>query len=494
MQIPRVVVAVFLLGVLGSTSRVDATWSIVLVNPETREVGIASVTCLGPFDLRAITPVVLVGVGAGAVQAAGDFDGSRRPIMRQQMLMGTDPVDILPLLAGIAGHQSRQYGIVDTLGGAMTFTGNQTFAWAGGETGQIDDYVYAVQGNILAGNCVVPAIINAMTNSTSDLPGRLMAGMQAARAAGGDGRCSCTQAAPTGCGCPPAQFLKSGHIGYFIVARIGDTNDPTCNANGCADGDYFLDLNVANQPITAPDPVTQLNQQFIAFRNARIGRPDAVQSITSFAIVGDVLRLTVELRDHNQNPITVPINSLVVQHANDSAGVSMIGVPTDLGGGIFTIDLDADSGFGFDRFRVDVDDGFDPVVLMPFPETCVGPALDCNANGVVDACEIADGTVEDVDGDGVPDLCFIRGDCDGSGQFEFADVFFSLAALFDPQAPALPCPDSCDANDDGTFDLADAIGTILALFGSGPALPAPQGSCGPDPVADTLSCGPTPCP
>ncbi|NIM47868.1 MAG: hypothetical protein GTO22_01155, partial [Gemmatimonadales bacterium] len=31
--------------------------------------------------------------------------------------------------------------------------------------------------------------------------------------------------------------------------------------------------------------------------------------------------------------------------------------------------------------------------------------LDCNGNGVPDACDIADGTSDDADGDGVPDEC-----------------------------------------------------------------------------------------
>ena len=63
---------------------------------------------------------------------------------------------------------------------------------------------------------------------------------------GMDGRCSCSPGNPTGCGCPPGGN-KSGHIGGVITARIGDTDDSNCNASGCADGDYFLRLNVSFQ-------------------------------------------------------------------------------------------------------------------------------------------------------------------------------------------------------------------------------------------------------
>ena len=67
---------------------VAATWSIVVCDHRTKEVAVASVTCLNNFDLLALTPVVRVEVGAAAVQAAGDFDGIRRPIIRNGLSAG----------------------------------------------------------------------------------------------------------------------------------------------------------------------------------------------------------------------------------------------------------------------------------------------------------------------------------------------------------------------------------------------------------------------
>jgi hypothetical protein len=52
-------------------------------------------------------------------------------------------------------------------------------------------------------------------------------------------------------------------------------------------------------------------------------------------------------------------------HAADSAGISSIGSVTDMGGGVFTVDLTAGSSWGADRFRVTVEDGIRPVILMP---------------------------------------------------------------------------------------------------------------------------------
>ena len=44
------------------------------------------------------------------------------------------------------------------------------------------------------------------------------------------------------------QFLLTGvlWIAFMIAARATDTDSEQCGANGCAEGDYYLDLNVAN--------------------------------------------------------------------------------------------------------------------------------------------------------------------------------------------------------------------------------------------------------
>lgn len=243
-----------------------ATWSIVIVDVVSGEVAVGTVTCLDQFDLLAIVPVVVVGKGGAAVQAAGDFDGVRRPIIFQGLTDGTPLQEIFAQLETISGHESRQYGIVNRAGEKLTFSGDENFQWAGGVTGSQCTLAYAIQGNILAGGCVVPAIEQALRETEGDIPDRLMAGMQAARVQGGDGRCSCSPSNPTGCGCPPPGFAKSGHIGGMIVARLGDVDDPVCKASGCADGDYFMRLNVAFQSATDPDPVIQLQAQFDAWR------------------------------------------------------------------------------------------------------------------------------------------------------------------------------------------------------------------------------------
>ncbi len=452
----RLLPAIALCATLLAARPVAATWSIVVVDIESGEVAVGTVTCLNQFDLLALVPVVVVGKGGAAVQASGDFDGVRRPIIFQGLVNGTPVSDIFAQLEPISGHQSRQYGIVNRSGESLTFSGDDTLQWAGGVTGSQCTLAYAIQGNILAGGCVVPAIELALTETPGDLPDRLMAGMQAARLAGGDGRCSCAPNNPTGCGCPPPAFTKSGHIGGMVVARLGDSDDPVCNAAGCVDGDYLMRLNVAFQDGSDPDPVVQLQGQFDAWRASLAGRPDAVHSTASIdppTLPPDgssTALLTMALRDWQDLPAPVP--ALTVEHAPGSAGATSIGAVIDRGGGTWSVTLTAGAVTGVDRFTVTADDGIRPVLLMPEPalEVCDRDCqLDCNRNGVSDICDIGNGTSDDCNVNLVPDECELAagaGDCDGNG-----------------------VPDDCeDCNGNGAADACDlADGTSLDVDGNG---------------------------
>lgn len=384
--------AVVVVSTVASTSH--GTWSIVIADSETKEVAVGTVTCLTSFDLLSLVPVVVVGKGSAAVQAAGDFNGLRRPIIFEHLMLGTSPEEILALLAQIGGHQSRQYGIADTQARMITFTGVSTSQWAGGVIGTQGTMVYAIQGNILAGACVVPAIEQAVLETNGDIAAKMMAGMQAARLMGGDGRCSCSPNNPTGCGCPPRDFLKSGHIGAMVVARVGDTDDPLCNASGCADGDYFMKFNVPFQAPGNPDPVIQLQNLFDDWRADLVGRPDAVQSVVVFdpePIPPDGAAMTtmqITLLDWQGKPITQPINALTVNHAPDSAGLSTIGTPVDNGDGTFSVPITAGTRPGVDRFIVEVDDAIRPVTLTPNPSLEYFAVGDIDMNGTVGSVDL----------------------------------------------------------------------------------------------------------
>ncbi len=211
-------------------SQASATWSILLMDLSTGEIAIGSATCLTGFDLQANTPVLIPGVGAATAQSFVDVNGINRSLIRDRLLEGIAPQAILDELSVFdGGHQTRQYGLVDTLGRAATFSGTGAGAWAGGETGVIagagitgGDVLYAIQGNVLWGPGVVDDAVDAVRTAPGDLPDKLLAGMQAARDAGGDGRCSCSGADPDGCIDQTPDGQKSSDIAYMLVARDGD--------------------------------------------------------------------------------------------------------------------------------------------------------------------------------------------------------------------------------------------------------------------------------
>jgi hypothetical protein len=213
-----------------SAGRADATWSILLADTRTGEVAVASATCLTGFNLRHNTPVLISGVGGATAQSFVDQTGVNRGVIRDLLLQGIAPDDILLALeASDTGHQTRQYGMLDVQGRTLTFSGSENGQWAGGQTGKVGDLVYAIQGNVLAGAPVVQAAVDAALTTSGDIPEKLMAAMEAAALFGGDGRCSCLSGGPEDCGSPPSNgdFEKSAHIAYMLIARAGDTD--ICN-------------------------------------------------------------------------------------------------------------------------------------------------------------------------------------------------------------------------------------------------------------------------
>lgn len=356
----------------------EATWSIIIVDTRTQEVAIGSATCLTNYDLKQLSPVVIVGIGAAAAQAQIDSGANNRTYIHQKMFLGWDPTDIiLGLEEQDRFHQSRQYGIVDVQGRAATFTGTDTFSWAGGVTGQVGDLVYSIQGNILTGECVVFETEQAILNTPGDVPEKLMAAMEAARGTGGDGRCSCQDGGAEDCGCPPPVFDKSAHIGYMVVARLGDM-DGTCGSQyGCANGDYFMSFNIARQSVSDPDPVYQLRDLFNAWRTDLVGRPDGVQSLVTvdqplLAPDGESRALLdITLLDWQGNPINVPFADISVERHSSSDGVTSLGPIVDLGNGHYQMEVTARMREGVDRYVFVVDDGLRPVTLSPLPEVHV---------------------------------------------------------------------------------------------------------------------------
>lgn len=364
------------------TAALNATWSIILVDLRTGEIAIASATCLTGFDLQHDACVIVVGRGAAAAQSFVDVTGANRALIFAQLQAGTPPQQILQLLAQQdSSHQSRQYGIVDVQGRAVAFTGTGAGAFAGQVTGQVGTIWYAIQGNVLTGSPVVTLAEQAVRNTPGDLAEKLMAAMEASRLMGGDGRCSCNPGNAQGCGSPPATFTKSADVGYMIVARPGDS-DGTCSAaTGCANGRYFLNLNIAGQQSIDPDPVLQLRSRFLNWRLAHVLRPDHFRSTATVdpaQLLDDGQTqgvLLIALRDWRGVPL--PFGGAQITVVAEPGGPALaIGAPIDHGDGTYSVPIGPAAVAGTVRLRVTVHDGVDPVQLAPSPEVQVtGDAL-----------------------------------------------------------------------------------------------------------------------
>ena len=345
--------AAALLGVAGTA---EATWSILLVDTRTGEIALGSATCLTGFDLRANTPVIITGVGAATAQSFVDSSGRNRVRIRDGLALGLTPAEIFDDLSTFdPGHQTRQYGIVDVTGGTGTFSGTGAGAWAGGLTGELtgtsDGIFYAVQGNLLTGPAVVSDAVDAIIATPGDLAEKLMAGMEAAQAIGGDARCSCPPL-PIPCGTPPAGFLKSADIGYMMIARAGDTD--ACNGIypasapvrdivlGDLDGDGLADV------VSAESSGNRLNIRDTA--GDALGDMPVLLDPRSAPTLGRVELLLIADATGDGVVDIIGYDTLsdaVSVSVNDGAGGFDDPLPTDLtidAGSLLAIDLDADGG------------------------------------------------------------------------------------------------------------------------------------------------------
>jgi uncharacterized Ntn-hydrolase superfamily protein len=157
------------------------TFSIVARDPRNGDLGIAVASKF--LAVGAVVPWAQAGAGALATQASANL--AYGPGGLALMAAGTPAEAALAeLLAGDPGRDHRQAGLVDARGGAAAHTGAACFEWAGHVVGE----GFAVQGNILAGPQVVQAIAQAFLAADGELAERLLAGLQAGDAAGGDRR------------------------------------------------------------------------------------------------------------------------------------------------------------------------------------------------------------------------------------------------------------------------------------------------------------------
>ncbi|MBV8081450.1 MAG: DUF1028 domain-containing protein [Candidatus Eremiobacteraeota bacterium] len=158
-----------------------ATFSIVALDPKAKELGVAVQSKF--LSVGSVVPWVQAGIGAIATQSWANTSYGPRGL--ELLHGGATPQEAINALVADDEHaQERQIGIVDAHGRSATYTGANCKEWAGGTHG----INYAAQGNILAGAAVVESMVDAFEATKGHLADRLLAGLRAAQAAGGDRR------------------------------------------------------------------------------------------------------------------------------------------------------------------------------------------------------------------------------------------------------------------------------------------------------------------
>lgn len=191
------------------------TFSIVACDLKAQTWGVAVASKFPAVG--AVVPYAQAGIGAVATQSFANT--SFGPKGLELMATGCTAKEALnQLLKDDPERELRQVGLVDAKGGSATFTGSGCFAWAGGLTGK----GYAIQGNILAGAKVVPAMEKAFLKTKGNLPARLHAALLAGDRAGGDKRGR--QSAAIYVVKPNGGY--GGYLDRWLDYRVDDHEDP----------------------------------------------------------------------------------------------------------------------------------------------------------------------------------------------------------------------------------------------------------------------------
>lgn len=261
------------------------TWSVLGVDRSTGRVVIASSTCTGNADdfLKDLQAVVVPGKGVAACQAAADgATHQNQTLVFEELKRGTDPARIIELLSQDPAFQTRQYGILDLQGRGAGHSGLSNGFVTQDLHGQVPgtEIFYAIQGNILRSGNVVPHAVKAFLNAKGGVTDRVMAAMEAADAAGGDSRCTCTVPdVPESAKSIPCT-LRTSTVAYILAADPGDKDGPVTAVNLHNNGTYVMYITVS-QPSHGPtynikpgedlDPVKTLRMRYDAWLKAHPG-------------------------------------------------------------------------------------------------------------------------------------------------------------------------------------------------------------------------------
>lgn len=226
--------------ILLTTIRSLATWSVIIIDPITKEIGIAGASC-SP-DCYGIGDVV---PGKGAVIVQAMSNNAARAKALEMIAAGASPAEILnTLMDPVYDPERQQYAIItfEHITQAATYSGSLTHETKGAFTAN----GISVQGNTLAGEAVLREVFNAVLKGRSNgmpMHEMLMLAMQVGADAGGDKRCG-------------EQRATSAFLTIFSPSK----RKP------------LVKLSVFNQTKGGQNSVTLLQKQYERWRSRNVGK------------------------------------------------------------------------------------------------------------------------------------------------------------------------------------------------------------------------------
>src|ERR1044071_3304364 len=162
-----------------SPGRPVHTFSIVAIDPETGDLGVAVQSHW--FSVGPIVAWAEGGIGAIATQSFVEPDYGRLGL--ELLRMGRSASSALKvLLERDKTPELRQVAIIDFKGNIDAWTGKKNIQEAGHFIGK----TYSVQANLMKNDKVWPAMSKAFENTKGDLAERMLAALDAGQAAGGE--------------------------------------------------------------------------------------------------------------------------------------------------------------------------------------------------------------------------------------------------------------------------------------------------------------------
>lgn len=206
-----------------------ATWSIIIVDSITGEIGIAGASCTySVYGIGGIVP----GKGAIVAQAMSNMNAKRKGM--EMLKSGSSPEEILYVIIDPAFDPTsglQQYGIVSLnhIDKPVTFTGGSARPSKGSYTAD----GISVQGNTLANENVLKAVYDTVVNARKkglSIRETLMKALLTGSEAGGDVRCGQQKASSAFITVmKPGDDTKKPYLNLFI-SGIGKGSNNAVNA------------------------------------------------------------------------------------------------------------------------------------------------------------------------------------------------------------------------------------------------------------------------